>query len=110
VGTEGRSLCRHLFSTLPPADLSDIPSYDYPPSIPCPEITEDEISHAIREAASDKALEPDQIPNRALKQAAKFVTEPLQALFNACFQQQYCPQHFKHFTTVVIPKPGKVTY
>jgi hypothetical protein len=99
-----------FFPTPPPADISDIPSYNYPPSIPCPEITEDEISHAIREAASDKASGPDQIPNRALKQAAEFVTEPLQALFNACIQQQYCPQHFKHSTTVVIPKLGKATY
>lgn len=99
-----------FFPAPPPADLSDIRDYTYPPPVPCPDVTEEEVQRAIRESAAEKAPGPDQIPNRALKAAEDILTEPLQKLFNACIRIQHCPQHFKHSTTVVIPKPGKATY
>mgnify|MGYP001335162396 FL=1 len=61
-------------------------------------------------SAGNKAPGPDQTPNKVLKVVADIISRPLHELFNACLRIQHCPQHFKHSTTVVIPKPGKPSY
>jgi ribonuclease HI/exonuclease III len=99
-----------FFPPPPEADLSDIQNYEYPQPVPCPEITEEEVLEAIRLTSGDKAPGPDQTPNKVLKAIADIISGPLQGLFNACLRVQHCPQHFKHSTTVVIPKPGKPSY
>ena len=99
-----------FFPPYPEADLSDTRHYEYPQPVPCPEITEEEVLEAIRLTSGDKAPGPDQTPNKVLKAFADIISRPLQELFNACLKIQHCPQHFKHSTTVVIPKPGKPSY
>lgn len=99
-----------FFPPPPEADLSDIGQQDYPQPVPCPQVTEEEVLEAIRRTAGDKAPGPDQTPNKVLKATADIISKPLQDLFNACLELQHCPQHFKHSTTVVIPKPGKPSY
>jgi ribonuclease HI/exonuclease III len=99
-----------FFPAPPPAELDDIPRYTYPPYVPSPDITEEEVRQAIQGSAADRAPGPDQISNKVLKAAGEHLTQPLQKLFNACVQAEYCPKYFKHSTTIVIPKPGKTTY
>lgn len=99
-----------FFPPPPEADMSDTIGYEYPQPAPCPDITEEEVLEAIRQTAGNKAPGPDQIPNKVLKVVGDIIAEPLQNLFNACMALQHCPQHFKHSTTVVIPKPGKPSY
>ncbi|KAG9636027.1 hypothetical protein KCU64_g14772, partial [Aureobasidium melanogenum] len=99
-----------FFPPPPEADMSDTIGYEYPQPAPCPDITEEEVLETIRQTAGNKAPGPDQIPNKVLKVVGDIIAEPLQNLFNACMALQHCPQHFKHSTTVVIPKPGKPSH
>jgi len=49
-------------------NLDDIESFHYPPRIPQQEkITEKKILKAVSRISKDKALEPDELPNRVIQ-------------------------------------------
>jgi ribonuclease HI len=105
---EKAEVLRCLFFPPPPAaDLSDIPEYEYPPAIECPEITEREIEKAVRRAAPNKAPGTDNITNGILQQTLDILLPRLHKLFNACLRNGYCPKHFKESITIALRKLDK---
>ena len=92
------------------ANLTDINDFVYAPPIECPDITHAEIERAIRRASPNKAPGLDGITNGILHQTLDILLPSLQALFNACLQQGYCPKHFKDAVTIALRKPGKDDY
>ena len=101
-----------FFPAPPPADLTDIDPTRYPDPIQFPPITEQETVKAVCRAPSDKAPEPDAIPNKIwhiLLDISAFITSTT-ALFNACLRAGYNPQYFQNSITVVLRKPGPRDY
>jgi hypothetical protein len=100
-----------FFSPIPAADLSDIPSFAYPPEkVSSATITVEEIASALSKAKPHKAPGHDGIPAFILKQLGRPLLEYLQALFQAWFAFSYHPSHFRCSSTVAIRKPGKEDY
>ncbi|EED11532.1 reverse transcriptase, putative [Talaromyces stipitatus ATCC 10500] len=92
-------------------DLSDIgPQYRYPKPYEMPPITLDEVRTTVNNMKPNKAPRPDGIPNLALQRLPPTVESYLVNLFNACLCQQYCPDHFRRSTTVILRKPDKPDY
>ncbi|EED22644.1 reverse transcriptase, putative [Talaromyces stipitatus ATCC 10500] len=100
---EKAALFREVLHPEPPeADLSDIgPQYRYPKPYTMPPITLDE---------PNKAPGPDGIPNLVLQRLLPTIEAYLVNLFNTCLRQQYCPDHFRKSTIVILRKPGKPDY
>jgi hypothetical protein len=69
------------------------------------EVTTDEILNILKTIAPDKALGPDSIPNRFLRECREVLAEPLAKLFQDCLQKSYYPTPFRHSRTVVLRKP-----
>lgn len=67
-----------FFPPTPEADLSDAHNYQYPQPVPCPEVTKEEVSEAIRLTSGDKAPGPDQTPNKVLKAIVDIISGSLQ--------------------------------
>ncbi|KAK4071132.1 hypothetical protein Purlil1_13494 [Purpureocillium lilacinum] len=108
---EKAELFRKVFFPKPPdANLDDIDSAVYIDQISLPPIAEQEVEDAIRNAAPLKAPGPDGIVNRALQIASPWIRQHLTRIFNQSLSLEYCPQHFRNSTTVVIRKPGKDNY
>ncbi len=113
--TTPEAICEVLkarfFPPNPAADLSDIPSYAYPPGKQSPAaITVEEIASALSKAKSHKAPGPDGIPIFVLKLLGQPLLKYLQALFQACFDFSYHPSHFRFSSTVALRKPGNEDY
>jgi hypothetical protein len=105
------ALKARFFPPIPPADLSDIPEFQYPAkkSSP-PSIALDEIASALSEAPPHKAPGPDGIPVYLLKLLGRPLLKYIKLLFQACFCFSYHPHHFKQSTTVALKKPGIGNY
>lgn len=99
-----------FFLALPEADLEDIRDAQYDNQIDMPQITEKEVSNAIRAASPLKALGPDSIANKALQAGVAQLARHLTRIFNQSLHLGYCPAHFRELTTVVLRKPGKDNY
>jgi len=69
--------------------------------------TPDEVHEAIRGPKVSKALGPNGIPNRALKQLPKRAVSLLAHIFNAVLRTHHFPQTWKHAQVISILKPGK---
>jgi hypothetical protein len=88
----------HFFLPITAADLSDIPSFVYPPEkVSSATITVEEITSALSKAKPHKAPSSDGIPISVLKLLGRPLLEYLQALFQACFAVSYHRSHFRHF-------------
>ena len=70
------------------ADLSDLEGYSYSERVPIPErLEENEALNIIRELTKDKALGPDEIPNRILKRVASIVPILITRIFQVYIDQ-----------------------
>ncbi|RFU25059.1 hypothetical protein B7463_g11279, partial [Scytalidium lignicola] len=99
------------FPKPPEANLEDIEGVRYPQSRgDWPEITEWEVTEALRYVPPDKAPGEDGIPNRVLKTVAEVIAPTLVQIFNASLRLGYCPEHFKKSVTVILRKPSKPDY
>ncbi|RFU23573.1 hypothetical protein B7463_g12765, partial [Scytalidium lignicola] len=99
------------FPKPPEANLEDIEGFRYPQSRgDWPEITEWEVTEALRHVPPDKAPGGDGIPNRVLKAVATELAPVLKSVFNASLRLGYCPEHFKKSVTVILRKPSKPDY
>ncbi|KAJ6437601.1 zinc knuckle [Purpureocillium lavendulum] len=100
---EKAELFRKAFFPKPPeANLEDIDNAVYADPINLPQIAEQEVEDAIRNAAPLKAPGPDGIVNRALQIASPWIRQHLTRIFNQSLSLGYCPQHFRNSTTIVI--------
>lgn len=110
VESKAAALQESFFPTPPPADLSDIPGYQYSDVGTWKQITQHEIREAIHMVPPDKAPGPDEIPNRILKMACQHMVPLLALIFNSSLRLQYCPQAFKCSVSIALRKPGKEDY
>jgi hypothetical protein len=105
------ALREKFFPKLKEADLTDINPELHPvPIYINEEIQEKEIRDALQHAASDKALGPDQIPNKILKDAEEWLIPHLHKLFNATTRIGYHLKAWKAAITLAIRKPNKEDY
>ena len=94
-----------------PTDLSDMEGYNYlPPLEGSPDISVEELQHAVFKPAQDKAPGSDGIPHHILQLLFEDLADPLRALFDACLGLGYHPHCFCEVTTVAIRKPTKADY
>ena len=110
----GKSRCikESFFPAPPAANLSDLEGRIYPSAKVCPlTITKQEVLVAIHQLKVDKALGPNEIPNRILQACADKLSDMLTPLFQACIEQSYHLCAFKIANTIVMKKPpGKADY
>ena len=91
-----------FFPPPPPANIDDIPTATYPDSVPCVQmITINQIQTAINKTSPKKALGPDGIGNRVLKEASSILLPHLHALVQASLNTGHFPTPFRTTTTVV---------
>jgi hypothetical protein len=96
-----------FFPPIPPADLFNIPHFQY-----CAEkssslsTTLEEIAFALSKACPHNAPGPEGIPMYFLKLMGWLLLEYLQPLFQACFHLSFHPLHLKQSSTVALMKPG----
>jgi hypothetical protein len=108
-------LGKNFFPEPPPANLQDIRGKGdvNRPSrrVQCnTEITVEQVRRAVHNTAPNKALGPDGITNKVLKQALPEIEGRLQIIMQASLDKGYYPQAFKNTTTVVLRKPHKPDY
>ncbi len=105
------ALKARLFLPIPPANLSDIPEFQYPAEKSSPPyFTLEEIASALSKAQPHKDPGPNGGPMYFIKLLGRPLLEYLQPLFQACFHFSYHPLHFKQSSTVALRKPGKGDY
>lgn len=73
-------------------------------------ITEEHIKRQLRRIKPYKAPGPDGIPNIVLTKCADMLTPRLLAIYTAIYNKTMHYNPWKHFTTVVLRKPGKPRY
>ena len=99
-----------FFPKLPPT--SSIPvDFQYPdPLLDLPPITHKQIKAQIHHLSPYKASGPDEIPNIILQKSFNLIADHLLYLFQAVFSLHTYYKPWKHFTTVILRKPGKPDY
>jgi len=68
-------------------------------------ISDHELAIALRDAPSNKAAGPSNIPTECWKKAGKKTKEALLNLLNQCLIQKDIPDEWKKATVILIPKP-----
>ena len=82
---------------------------------PCPAdmfkyFTREQIRKVINKLDAPKAPGPDSIPNAVLKKAIDPLIHHLHFLFRAMFELDVYPEEWRESTTIVLRKPGKLSY
>ena len=95
-----------------PVDLSaldPLPQMEERDWVPFSEL---EYTEALAKCASNSAPGPDHIkwPHLKLISKAPEVVRVFVALANGCMEVGHWPAHFKDSLSVIIPKPGKLSY
>ena len=95
----------------PPPDHPMIPQTCYPrPADTFEYVTREQIKKAIDKLNAFKAPGPDGVPNVVLKKAATTLINHLYFIFRAIFELDVYPEEWKESTTIVLRKPGKLSY
>ena len=91
---------------------SSVPvDYDYLEPLPDPPpVTREQIRMYIQHLSLYKASGPDEIPNIVLQKAYPLIADYLLYIFQAIFALKTYYKPWKHFTTVILCKPGKPDY
>ena len=71
------------------------------------ELTEGEVSDALKRGRNNEAPGLDQLPNCVLKRLADLLAPPITRIFQACLLRGYFPQAFRQAQVISIPKPDK---
>jgi hypothetical protein len=103
------ALAKNFFPDRPSfIEQDDIPKY-----IPCfvaDRLTKDHILRQLRKLKPYKAPGPDGIPNIVLTKCADTLLDRLLQIYSAIYEKKLQYDPWKHFTTVVLCKPGKPRY
>lgn len=91
----------------PEVELPDIGNEIYASPLVFPLIMEEEVHRTIENMGLRKAPGRNGIFTHILQQLLPHFKPHLVQLYNACLEQQYCPEHFRQSITVVLPKLGK---
>ena len=73
-------------------------------------ITYEQLEAQICQLSPYKASGPDEIPNIVLQKSFNLITDYLLHIFQAVFTLRTYYKPWKHFTTIVLRKPGKLDY
>lgn len=100
-----------FFPDAPVTANDDLQNYTYKDVYKTPElIGENKIYSAIDQLSSGRAPGEDNIPSEILKATLEIIMPHIHRLFNLCYENSYCPSHFKKSITVVLRKPQKENY
>ena len=104
-------LAKTFFPARPLEVDTHIPEQSYPnPVCKMNDITRDQIRRHLAKLKPYKAPGPDAIPNIALSKCADILVNRLFHIFYAIIKMGIYYDPWKHFTTVVLRKPGKPKY
>jgi len=109
-GEKSLVLARGFFPHKLAEDLS-LTGYEYPE--PCEvdaSITVNQIQRKLRKLKLYKAPGPDGIPNIVLMKCTHLLASRLLHIYKATLDRNLIYEPWKHFTTVVLRKPGKPRY
>ena len=88
---------------IPPLDISSLPTF-LPAAVPPPTIHPHEVCSKLLKLQSNKAMGPDSIPPRILKEFAYELAEPVTSIFNTSLSSGLAPVLWKGSTIIPIPK------
>jgi hypothetical protein len=105
------ALSRKFFPAPPEAELQDIDLTIRPRELASdPQVTEADITKALRKVKAWSAPGPDGLANGLLKALRETLTPFWISLFNACLATGYHPERFRQARTIALKKPGKSDY
>ena len=108
---KSKVLAKCFFPTKPPALPPQTPNPDQQDAdIEALNITREQILRQLRRLKPYKAPGPDGIPNVVLTKCADIIVDRLFGIYNAMLELDLQYEPWKHFTTVVLRKPGKPRY
>ena len=99
------------FSFLSTVFMKDVAEFDYSSSIDDEaSMTRREIMKIIYKINLNKALEINEIINKALRQFARVIVEQICFLFDKCIKKKIQSSHFKKVFTIMLRKSKKKDY
>ncbi|CAH1233373.1 Hypp706 [Branchiostoma lanceolatum] len=102
IANEINKILASVIQSLPPIDLSLLPSYL--PSRPAPSVEPWEVYGKLQRVRTRKAAGPDGIPGKLIKLFAYELSSPLADILNCSLQHGLVPEKWKCATVVPIPK------
>jgi ribonuclease HI/exonuclease III len=103
------ALARSFFPRRPPLAAHEDDTI-YTPCCEADRITKDNIERQLKRLKPYKAPGPDGIPNIVLTKCANLLSDRLLRIYTAIYENRLLYDPWKHFTTVVLRKPGKPRY
>lgn len=104
------AFARHFKSTYAPSSLSNTvndPGTDLPSrTLIINEITEEDVTKAIKQLKSKRSAGPDKIPSFVFKGCCETFIKPLCNIFNLCLNKSVFPEYFKLTRVTPIFKNG----
>jgi ribonuclease HI len=107
---KGKVLREVLFPPPPTAQLDDISEAVYDQPLEDIAVDELEVRNVISSLPPFKAPGPSGIINAAIQRLSPELTPILTRILNACLKHGHYPSRWKHFSTIVLRKPGKPDY
>ena len=90
-------------SDIPPLDIPSLPTF-LPAAVPPPTIHPHEVCSKLLNLRTNKAMGPDSIPPRILKEFAYELAEPVSSIFNTSLSSGLVPVLWKDYSVIPIPK------
>ena len=90
-------------SDIPPLDIPSLPTF-LPAAVPPPTIHPREVCSKLLKIQTNKAMGPDSIPPRILKEFAYELAEPVTSIFNISLSSGLVPVLWKDSSIIPIPK------
>ena len=90
-------------SDIPPLDISSLPTF-LPAAVPPPTIYPHEVCSKLLKLQTNKAMGPNSIPPRILKEFAYELAEPVTSIFNTSLSSGLVPVLWKDSSIIPIPK------
>jgi hypothetical protein len=106
---KGKALANSFFPVKPTQASQDI-SDDHELCCTADPISKEQLDRQLQRIKPYKAPGPDGIPNIVLTKCADLLSDRLLYIYMAMFKKQLHYDPWKHFTTVVLRKPGKPRY
>jgi len=106
---KSKALAKSFFPIKPPAPPQE-EIVEHNPCCAAERISSEHIMRQLRKIKPYKAPGPDGIPNIVLTKCADLLLNRLFQIYSAIYERKLLYEPWKHFTTVVLRKPGKPRY
>ncbi|KAG2046965.1 hypothetical protein BDR06DRAFT_844007, partial [Suillus hirtellus] len=108
---EKSELLYRTFFREPPKNSYVDPNFEYPePVCEFQNITDAQISRAIKKLSAFKAPGPNGVGNSVFIKSRELLIPQLGPIFRATFTLKIYPEQWKHSSTIVLRKPGRSNY